>query len=37
MISPSYNVSDSEIDAIVDRVSRLVEDYFEGLAVPSTP
>ncbi|KAF1364472.1 aminotransferase, class III [Lizonia empirigonia] len=37
MISPLYNVSDSEIDAIVDRVSRLVEDYFEALAVPSTP
>ena len=37
IISPSYNITDAEIDAIVDRVGRLVEDYFENLNIPSTP
>lgn len=40
IISPSYNVTDAEVDAIVDRVGRLVEDFFNTLDVPprlSTP
>lgn len=37
IISPSYNITDAEIDAIVDRVGRLVEDFFENLDIPSTP
>ncbi|XPS75608.1 hypothetical protein M3J09_007683 [Ascochyta lentis] len=37
IISPSYNITDAEVDAIVDRVGRLVEDYFEALDLPSTP
>ncbi|KAJ4352620.1 hypothetical protein N0V95_004125 [Ascochyta clinopodiicola] len=37
IISPSYNITDAEVDAIVDRVGRLVEDYFEALDMPCTP
>jgi hypothetical protein len=36
-VSPSYNVTDADVDAIVDRVGRLVEDFFTTLDVPSTP
>jgi len=40
IISPSYNITNADVDAIVDRVGRLVEDFFETLnepTVPSTP
>ncbi|KAF2621663.1 aminotransferase [Macroventuria anomochaeta] len=37
ILSPSYNITDTEIDAIVDRVARLIEDYFDTLDVPATP
>ncbi|KAF1923243.1 aminotransferase class III family protein [Didymella exigua CBS 183.55] len=37
IISPSYNITDAEIDAVVDRVGRLVEDFFHTLDVPSVP
>lgn len=45
IISPSYNINDADVDAIVDRVGRLIEDYFEDvkietldlLSTPSAP
>lgn len=39
IISPAYNINNADVDAIVDRVGRLVEDFFETLDVPnpSTP
>lgn len=37
IVSPSYNVTDADVDAIVDRVGRLVEDFFNSLDMPSTP
>ncbi|KAF3050063.1 hypothetical protein E8E11_009176 [Didymella keratinophila] len=37
IVSPSYNVTDADVDAIVDRVGRLVEDFFSNLDVPSSP
>ena len=36
IIAPSYNTTDAEIDMIVDRVGRLVEDFFDA-SVPSVP
>jgi adenosylmethionine-8-amino-7-oxononanoate aminotransferase len=33
IIAPSYNITDGEVDAIVDRVTRLVEDYFEAVDI----
>jgi adenosylmethionine-8-amino-7-oxononanoate aminotransferase len=36
IISPSYNTTDAEVNMIVDRVGRLVEDFFNA-STPSTP
>lgn len=36
IISPSYNITNADVDAIVDRVGRLVEDFFETLDIPPT-
>ncbi|KAF2997923.1 hypothetical protein E8E13_005137 [Curvularia kusanoi] len=39
IVSPAYNITNADVDAIVDRVTRLVEDFFDTLnvPVPSTP
>lgn len=37
IISPSYNITNADVDAIVDRVGRLVEDFFDTLDIPPTP
>jgi hypothetical protein len=40
IIAPSYNITNADIDTIIDRVGRLVEDFFETLnafTVPSAP
>ncbi|KAH6644540.1 omega-amino acid-pyruvate aminotransferase [Boeremia exigua] len=37
IISPSYNITNADVDAIIDRVGRLVEDFFLTLDVPPTP
>jgi hypothetical protein len=31
IISPAYNVTDEDIDFIVDRLGKLIIDFFEGL------
>jgi adenosylmethionine-8-amino-7-oxononanoate aminotransferase len=36
IIAPSYNTTDAEINMIVDRVGRLVEDFFDA-STPSVP
>lgn len=36
ILSPSYNITNADVDAIIDRVGRLVEDFFETLEVPVT-
>jgi hypothetical protein len=36
IISPSYNTTDAEVNMIVDRVGRLVEDFFNA-STPSVP
>jgi hypothetical protein len=36
IVSPSYNITDAEINMIVDRVGRLVEDFFDA-STPSMP
>lgn len=36
IISPSYNITDAEINMIVDRVGRLVEDFFDA-STPAMP
>ncbi|KAJ4983278.1 aminotransferase [Stagonosporopsis vannaccii] len=37
IISPSYNITNADVDAIVDRVGRLVENFFETLEIAPTP
>jgi adenosylmethionine-8-amino-7-oxononanoate aminotransferase len=40
IIAPSYNITNADVDTIIDRVGRLVEDFFETLnafTVPSAP
>jgi adenosylmethionine-8-amino-7-oxononanoate aminotransferase len=35
IISPAYNVTDKDIDFIVDRVGKLIIDFFESLKASS--
>ncbi|KAJ8106593.1 hypothetical protein OPT61_g9433 [Boeremia exigua] len=37
IISPAYNVTNGDVDAIVDRVGRMIEDFFKSLDKPPGP
>lgn len=35
LLAPAFNVTDEELDLLVDRVATLVEDYFKAMAMPN--
>ena len=35
IISPAYNITDDDVDIIVDKLSKLIIDFFEGFKASS--